>query len=707
MWSALGKYKSIVISIALFLILDASVLILNFYISFKIADDAVGVNLAGRQRMLSQRTVKSLFDIQTSEYDSDIQNKALEELQLSYNLFNSTLYAFEKGGQTTDASGQPVVLREVKSEKGKHALEQAIILWGPYRESIQKVLNSPSRYELEKNLTVASNYARESNLQLLKLMNTLTVDLENVATQQATTLRYIQTVGISLAIINFLIILFHFIGELKRNDKKLEAARRETTEILETVNEGLFLLDKELNIGQQHSAQLAELFGGKQVSDIPFSALIGDLVKPKDLETAERFVGLLFRPEVKSNLVSDLNPLNQVEINIPNESGGYSTKYLCFEFSRVIEEGEIQNVLVTVNDISEQVRLAKQLAEEQEKNEQQLEMLTSILHTSSGNLKRFIQNAFDTFARVNEILKDQTKNEASLRRKLNEIFIEIHNFKGEASALELDSFADLAHQFESDIQYVKDKETVTGNDFLTLTVQLEKLFKHTESVQTLAVKLAGFASLASHQTSSPTVAETSNANSEDNWKHLYKLCDSVAERCKKQVYLVLSGFRETILDEHARSLINDLAIQFIRNAIVHSIETPEQRKDSGKAEIGRIDVRLAVVPSGKIELSVRDDGAGLNYEKIRAKAISVGAWDKNTITQMNNKQLSLLIFEPGFSTAEEVSDDAGRGVGMDVIKSRVLKNNGKLRLSSRKGQNCQFTVTLPLPEIADQKSSAA
>lgn len=711
MWSALGKYKSIVVSIALFLLLDASVLTLNFYISFKIADDAVGVNLAGRQRMLSQRTVKSLLDLQSQEYGSEVFQKSLDELALSHGLFSTTLGAFDNGGSTKGAAGEQVQLKAVKSEQGRAAIEKANGIWRPYAAAIQKVINSSSEPELRQHLESAITYARQSNLELLALMNTLTVDLENVATSQATTLRYIQTAGITLAIINFLIILFHFIGELKRNDKQLEMARRETTEILETVNEGLFLLDENLKVGNQHSAQLTDLFGGKKVADIFFSELIGDLVKPKDLETAERFVGLLFRPDVKSNLISDLNPLSEVEINIADDQGGYETKFLSFEFTRVMDGKNIENILVTVNDVTARVLLARQLAEEKEKNEQQLEMLTSILHTSPSTLKRFIQSAFDTFANINGILKDQTKNETALRRKLQDIFVEIHNFKGEASALELDAFADLAHQFESDIQLVKDQQSVTGNDFLRLAVQLEKLIRYSESVQGLAGKLASFASIDEKSAKAPAnkdelIQALSNDDS-NQWQHLYSLCKNAAERSNKQAELVLTGFRETQLDEHTKTLVNDICIQLIRNAVVHSIESPEQRKQKGKTEVGRIDARLAIVPTGQLELSVRDDGAGLNYDKIRDKAIATGKWEQNLVAQMNNKQLSLLIFEPGFSTAEAVGDDAGRGVGMDVIKSRVLKHSGKLRLSSRKGHACQFTVTLPAPLDPSQPASTA
>lgn len=212
MWAALGKYKSIVVSIALFLLLDASVLILNFYISFKISEDAVSVNLAGRQRMLSQRTVKSLYELDAAGPGSAAYEKALAELTLSYGLFDRTLTAFDIGGSTKGADGSGVVLKRVESDDGRQAINEAKQLWGPYSSAIKQVIDTPGdvdAIDTQALLGAAIGHAQANNLPLLVLMNQLTVDLENVASSKAKTLRYIQTAGITLAIINFLIILFH------------------------------------------------------------------------------------------------------------------------------------------------------------------------------------------------------------------------------------------------------------------------------------------------------------------------------------------------------------------------------------------------------------------------------------------------------------------------------------------------------------------
>jgi signal transduction histidine kinase len=626
--------------------------------------------------------------MQASHDDPVAEEKIFNELKTTYKLFNETLVAFEFGGAVMGADGLPVILQPAKTAVAKKTIVDAKILWEPYSAAIGKVINATDTESRTQLLDEAIQFARADNLTLLGLMNQLTVDLETTATQQATTLRYVQAGGISLAIINFLIILFHFIGELKRNDKALESARKETTDILNTVNEGLFLLDKDLLVGSQHSARLSKMFGDKAISNQAFSDLIGDLVKPKDLETAQRFIGLLFRPDIKSNLIHDLNPLNEVEINLPDHDGGYTTLHLSFQFNRVMLDGELHNILVTVNDITEKVKLTRQLAEEKQRSEQQLEMLTSILHTNPNTLKRFIQGAFDTFGRINNLLKDQSKSDVALKRKLNDIFVEAHNFKGEASARGLETFTDYAHNFEADIFTLKNNEKITGNDFLKLTVQLEKMIRHTESVNALAIKLASFAVIKDE-------FKPFEKTTPDTWLHLEHLTKTVAERANKQVQLVATGFNETNIDNDTQTLVSDLCIQFIRNAITHSIESPQERIEKGKADIGRIDARLVRLHNGQLELSVRDDGQGINYEKIRQKALASNQWPADRVKSWSHKQLINCIFEAGFSTADDTTADAGRGVGMNVIRDRIKNKGGKLCIATRHGQDCVFTATFP------------
>jgi len=546
--------------------------------------------------------------------------------------------------------------------------------------------------------------AREHNLNLLTLMNDLTISLEQVATSKATRLRTIQTIGISLAILNFLFIMLHFVRQLRESDAVIEKARNETTEILQTVNEGLFLLDNQLIIGDQHSDKLRDIFGQDTFAGQSFQELIGNIISEKDAETAKSFIELLFDPKIKEKLIGDLNPLNMVEVNIAQGSGGFLTKYLTFKFARAYTASKISHVLVTVLDITEQVKLEKALNESRKNNESQLEMLTSLLHTHPSLLKEFIANSYECFNSINNILRLPAKTTQAVREKAALIFKEIHNFKGEAASLKLEYFENSAHAIEDALDELRKKRDLSGNDYLGLTVQLENLITYTQQVEQMAEKLGQFSIVTRSDIAASDMQATPEATPQD-WGNLHELVQHVAARNGKLVNLVTSGLHEIDLAPHYQQRIKEICIQLLRNAVVHGIESPRDRELSEKPLYGRIDVRLAKISSTEMELTVMDDGQGLDYDGIREKAIQSQRWSPELIESWGNKQLLGLIFNDGFSTAKDINKDAGRGVGMDLVMGHVLEHRGKITVSSRRGRHCRFVITLPI--IQDQIEIAA
>ncbi len=707
-----GKYRGIIISVALFLLLDASVLLLNFYVSFEIADDAIGVNLAGRQRMLSQRMAKTLFVLDATKEDPVAFKTAFDELQLSQKLFDETLQGFMKGGSVRGAGNETVTLDPVTNSAGKDALTKASFLWEPYQEAIKTFSQDvQDNNDYINSLAAAVAMARAHNLNLLGLMNELTIRLEQVATSKATRLRTIQTVGISLAILNFLFIMLHFVRQLRESDAVIEKARNETTEILQTVNEGLFLIDNQLIIGEQHSAKLSDILGQDTFAGQSFQQLLSNIISEKDAETARGFIELLFDPKIKEKLIGDLNPLNLVEVNIAQDSGGFLTKYLAFKFARAYAQSRISHVLVTVLDITEQVKLEKALNESRKNNESQLEMLTSLLHTHPSLLKEFIANSYECFNRINNILRDPAKSTQAIREKAALIFKEIHNFKGEAASLKLEYFENYAHNIEDSLEQLRNKRNISGNDYLGLTVQLENLITYTQQVEQMTEKLGQFA-IVTRNDNAPssnigiTKINPSPANSEaSDWGNLHELVHHIATRNGKLVKLVTSGLQEVVLAPHYQQRVKEICIQLLRNAVVHGIESPSDRELSEKPLQGRIDVRLAKISDAEMELTVMDDGQGLDYDGIREKAFQSQRWSPDVIESWSNKQLLSLIFNEGFSTAKDINKDAGRGVGMDIVMGHVLEHRGKITVSSRRGRHCRFVITLPI--IRDQVEIAA
>ncbi|WLI76096.1 chemotaxis protein CheA [Kosakonia sp. H02] len=170
-----------------------------------------------------------------------------------------------------------------------------------------------------------------------------------------------------------------------------------------------------------------------------------------------------------------------------------------------------------------------------------------------------------------------------------------------------------------------------------------------------------------------------------------RLVRDLASKLDKQVELTLQG-SSTELDKSLIERIIDPLTHLVRNSLDHGIETPQKRVEAGKSPIGNL-ILSAEHQGGNICIEVTDDGAGLNRERILAKALSQGmAVNEN----MTDEEVGMLIFAPGFSTAEQVTDVSGRGVGMDVVKRNIQEMGGHVEIKSKQGTGTTIRILLPL-----------
>ena len=171
-----------------------------------------------------------------------------------------------------------------------------------------------------------------------------------------------------------------------------------------------------------------------------------------------------------------------------------------------------------------------------------------------------------------------------------------------------------------------------------------------------------------------------------------RIVRDLASTLGKNVVLETSG-EETELDKQVIEEVSDPLTHLIRNAVDHGLETPEQRLAAGKPAEGRIFLR-AFHEEGNVVIEIADDGAGVNAQRVRQKAIDRGLIAADAV--MTDEEIQQLIMLPGFSTAEKVTDVSGRGVGMDVVKRNVEALNGSISIRSTQGKGSCFRIRLPL-----------
>jgi two-component system chemotaxis sensor kinase CheA len=168
----------------------------------------------------------------------------------------------------------------------------------------------------------------------------------------------------------------------------------------------------------------------------------------------------------------------------------------------------------------------------------------------------------------------------------------------------------------------------------------------------------------------------------------------LARNLKKEVDLVLHG-EETDLDKNLVEALADPLVHLVRNAVDHGIESPDEREKAGKNRRGTVNLSAAQ-EGDHILLSIEDDGKGMDADVLRRKAVEKGMMDEDAAARLEDKECYNLIFHPGFSTKTEISDVSGRGVGMDVVKTRIAQMNGSVEIDSRHGRGSKITIKLPL-----------
>ncbi len=171
-----------------------------------------------------------------------------------------------------------------------------------------------------------------------------------------------------------------------------------------------------------------------------------------------------------------------------------------------------------------------------------------------------------------------------------------------------------------------------------------------------------------------------------------RLVHDLAQKTGKKIALVTAG-EDTEVDRGVLEMLGDPLTHLIRNSADHGVETPAERVALGKCETGTIALSASNL-GGNILVEIEDDGGGLDLERIREKAIAKGLISASS--EISDDQIRLLIFEPGFSTRNEVSDISGRGVGMDVVRRNVAALNGSINVFSQQGQGTTVRILLPL-----------
>lgn len=627
----------------------------------------------------------------------------VDTLQNARQEFEKTLTLFEKGG-TVNTGDSKVTIEKITDPKASLVVAYTKELWTPYQNLIDSFVNSVNDRQINPaTISFAVDYARIFDRYLYHQTTELTKYYEGVSRKQTRIVQIAQYVGFFGAILFILSFMFFALRRLVRNEVQLEENRRETQQIMQTINEGLFLIDRDLVIGSGYSDQLEPIIGQKDLGGRKITDVLEAIISNKDLMVLRTFVKQLFNGRVVEDLIRDLNPLQKVKIMRKGDFGYEEERFLNFKFTRVYQgEEDIVKALVSVTDVTENILLEQQLNEEKEQNDQQIQLINRILQTEKPLMDSFANNSHKRIDTINNILKETDTTQSGMQDKLTRIYKEMHSLKGEASALKISNYVTLAENFERTVKNLQGNSNLSGNDFLPLAMILDEIVSIDNMIQVINGRSGVLPTSGGSQAAPTGQALTEHQIEQERIIRNYyvNFANDIAQRNGKKVKVYCDNLTNPIVPDDQREILKDIFLQFLRNAIVHGIEKPEQRLKVGKQETGTVRMAMSYDSSRDlVTIMVEDDGSGLNYDKIRSKLVDEGEKTQAEVDKMTSRDLVKLIFSSGFSTADNVNEDGGKGVGMGVVTDRVNELGGKLIVATKKNLYSRFTVTCPLMKV--------
>jgi len=746
------KYRKIIFAVILFMVADSVVIGINFYNTFKADESAVSINLSGRQRMMSQRMTKALLTMDRAMEAGDEEGlkTSLRELTLTARRFDRTLMGFRDGAMVTGGDDNPQYLPQVETDESRKFVADAYEIWTPYMKLLKPLMNGdresfldqgfkkklsdpnmleevkkkfkaeeaftdeefkqrldyienfPEQFTEELKAVIAFALAKnpthgepQNNRALLKLMNALTTDLEHVANKRASTLRIVLMVGILFALFNFGYTVVISIRDLVKGDRLLVQARNETVEILSTVREGLFLLDKDKRIGTQFSSSLPDILRRDIVPGADFLPHL-EAIAPRNIyEAAVDYIELLLGDRVKESLVTSLNPLTNVPVLVTDLRGNTQTRYLSFFFNRVVAEGQISHLLVTVQDVTDKVVLAQQV--EQAKNQAKVEVETLLRLASSDfeALQRFIDNVGESLGQINEKMSAPNEESRDRLHTLNYVMRNVHSIKGEAAVLGIDVLESYAHECEKEMVVMREDDSLSGDQMLRVAVLLEGFYQRHSSLAQIVSRLGN------------SLGKTQPSDDAGQWAtqkhpfadHISALAQRIAADHGKQVEVSCQFERFFSLPKSTTKELQDISIQLVRNALTHGIEKPDMRAAHNKPPTGALSLWCEYLGHGQYTFTVRDDGCGIVPERLRENFVKKHIMSADEAVAMSDHDIANRIFHPGISTAETPDQDAGHGIGLDAVLEKVKNMGGHMLVKSRPDQFTEFNIQFSTVQV--------
>jgi two-component system, chemotaxis family, sensor kinase CheA len=518
----------------------------------------------------------------------------------------------------------------------------------------------------------------------------------------------------------------------KRHEREIQATlsagNRWTEAVLSHVSQGIFFIDVKNRLLPSVSQSLSTLFRRRDFNQLTFEKLLRPVIEEQALTDACAQLTEL-RAATERGELSIIAPLQSVEVRLLRPDGGFDFMQYAFEFFKVDAPDQYDTWMVCVTDRTPAKAqtaavedLRPQLDELHGQLRIQTEILRSVMQTGRMRFAAAVQRSGAAMKAINAILKKPARDEAAFRLKLEEISAEAAQIRREAATLQLASLETAARQFEESLQELRNRSSLSGNDFLPLAIQMDQLFGQFALLRSLTHTAAQpkpksnperdasdatpkrvtdngteiiaprFASQPEeHEASLPGTVSSAPAGSLEST--LSALTEHIALEHHKSVTLECRGLHKVPLAY--QSAVKNVAIQFVRNAVMHGIEPADEREKAGKPAIAVLLLQFGALPDGTFELRFQDDGRGVDPDTARRIAVEKRLITCDAAARLRDRQAIKLIFQDGFTSLPSAPNQPLHGAGLSLVRRYVHDAGGKVALASEPGRETRFKVSLP------------
>ncbi len=470
---------------------------------------------------------------------------------------------------------------------------------------------------------------------------------------------------------------------LTRSRTQLQNEFNEIETMKDNLEVGIFMLDADFIFQPFFSKHTPQVFDREDLKDLDFFVLLKGSLVEKEIQLLKDFLEMVLHSSYDPEMLRDVNPLYRFTYLTPNAE----KKILSITFSHIIRQNGDDVILAVARDITYEIELEEKLEREEQFRQAEMKSMFEVMHVPPQSLSEFLDEVDDEFSRMNEALKDDARPKLDVYKDL---FQGLHAMKSNALVIGLETPAARFHEFEDKVATLLRDKIDTYESMLEIVFELERIMEIVDGLKNIVKKMELYSESSSAVNSSSNILVQALQNA----------VNKVKSAGDKNAVIKVKKLDWDGISKDYRRVIKEILLQLTRNSMAHGIEDFTDRNDKGKSENGILSLSIELDETkSKIIVEFSDDGAGINFEQVRKQAIEKKILPA-TVTKEDRNMLIKAIFSPGFSTAESLSLQAGRGIGLSLVSSRIKEYKGHITVKSAPNHGTKFVIEFPYNKTA-------